>query len=311
MKALVKEGQHLAVRHLPRPRIDAPDDVVIRVVAAGVCRTDVYVAEGRLPSQDPVVLGHEFSGVVSEAGPEAGGLFPGDRVTAFPLIPCGTCPACESGESSAGPRCRRPAMLGVQRHGAFAEYVVVPRAMVHRLPPGLSFFAGAYAEPVAAALASLRAGLRQGQRGLIYGDNRIATLVRRVLRAHGFTDVVTHDPSGPPPERDSYDFLIETVATSQAMAEMIAAARPGGKIVLRSRPWQPVALDLLSAVPKELTFAAVYYGSMTEAVALLAERRVEVDDLLGQAHELEAFEQVFRESLRSDSNKLFFTFGTE
>src|SRR5262245_47111814 len=122
MTALVRHGSWVGLRALPRP---CPQDgeVVVRVVVAGICRTDLHVAQGRLAAADPVVLGHEFAGVVEEVGPGAGGVKPGDRVAVMPMLPCGLCAACSSGDELV---CLEPTLLGVDRDGAFAELVAVP-----------------------------------------------------------------------------------------------------------------------------------------------------------------------------------------
>lgn len=291
MKALVKEGGSLGLRRLPVPR-PREDEVLVRVEAAGVCRTDLFVAQGKLASADPVVLGHEFSGVAVESG---------SRVAVMPAIPCGTCRACDD---SRGALCPRPSMLGVDRDGAFAEFVSVPARAVHALPDGVSFAEGAYAEPVAAAMAVLKAGLRTEERGLVYGTNRIARLVVRVLRAHGFREIGI--PDGRPLARDRYDFVVETTPTAEAFAAMIEAVRPGGRILLKSRPHGPVAIDLSAAVKKEVTLQGVAYARFSEAIDLLGRRGLDLADLVGPARPLEDFERVLAEAGRDESFKSFF-----
>src|SRR4051812_30049243 len=105
MRALMKEGGAVRLARGPEPALVAPDDVRLRVAFAGVCRTDLFVADGLLPSRDPVILGHELSGVVDAAGPAAG-FSPGERVTVAPLLLCGRCERCRTGAS-----CRAPEML--------------------------------------------------------------------------------------------------------------------------------------------------------------------------------------------------------
>lgn len=286
MKALVKSQGSLGVQEVPRPELRADDDVLIRVVVAGLCRTDLYVAQGLCPAALPVVLGHELSGIVREVGPAARDLTPGDRVTVMPLLPGGQ-------------------MLGVHRDGAFAEYLVVPAGAVHRLPAALGPKVGAYCEPVAAALAVLRAGIQPQERGVIYGDNRIAQLTQRVLRAYGFGDVPIHPLQGPPLPADRFDFLIETAIDSTALRRMMEAARPGGAIVLKSRQHQPVGLDVALAVRKELTLRAVHYAPFPDAIALLAQGAIDVSDLLGEAHPLEDFERAFAAAQADEARKVF------
>lgn len=294
MKALVKAGRSLGLRRLPVPR-PREGEVLVRVEAAGVCRTDLFVAQGKLASADPVVLGHEFAGVAVESGA---------RVAVMPAIPCGTCRACDDPR---GALCPRPSMLGVDRDGAFAEFVSVPARAIHPLPDGVSFAEGAYAEPIAAAMAVLKAGLGTEDRGLVYGANRIARLVERVLKGHGFPGVETHDPGvGRPPLRDRYDFVVETSPTPEAFAAMIEAVRPGGRIILKSRPHGAVAIDLAAAVKKEVTFQGVAYARFSEALDLLGRRGLDLAGLVGPARPLEDFERVLSEAGRDESFKSFF-----
>src|SRR5262249_44891298 len=100
MKALMKDGNAVAVKTVPQPRVQREDEVLIRVVLAGLCRTDVYVAEGRIVAPDPLLLGHEFAGVVAEVGAQITGLKPGDRVAVNPALPCEKCQLCVQGATA-------------------------------------------------------------------------------------------------------------------------------------------------------------------------------------------------------------------
>ena len=138
MRALVKAtaGPGMEVRDVPRPEV-GPADVLIRVRHAGVCGTDLHIwewdawASGRL--RPPVIVGHEFAGEVAALGREAeasGLLAVGDEVTAEGHIVCGHCLQCRIGEAQL---CRRTSIIGVDRDGAFAEYIAMPAANVMRL----------------------------------------------------------------------------------------------------------------------------------------------------------------------------------
>jgi threonine dehydrogenase-like Zn-dependent dehydrogenase len=271
---------------VPEP---GPGEVLIRVEVAGVCRTDVYVAQGKLSCADPLILGHEFAGVVAAGGPDDHAFAPGDRVVVMPAIPCGACLRCAGGMPEC---CPHHQFLGVGRHGAFAEYIAVPAQVVHHLPQALSFREGAYAEPVCASLAVLKASIQPEERGLIYGDNRIAELTKRVLSTAGFAAVETQrtDPSAPL-ETDTYDFVIETQPIARAFDEIIRILRPGGRVILKSRPPGPVAIDLAAAVRKEVVLESVSYGSFSESLEFLT--RYNLADLFGEARPLEDFADVF------------------
>lgn len=300
MKALLKEGASLQVASVPRPVVMAPDDVILQVALAGVCRTDVYVASGRLPCRDPLILGHEVAGTVVEVGPAVAALRPGDLASVSPLLPCRRCPACLQGVAP----CHAPQLLGVHEHGAFAELLRVPAAVVHRAPPSLSAREVAYTEPLAAALAVLKAGLRRDERGLIYGTGRIAALVQRVLAAAGLGHVPLHAVDAPLPPA-AYDYIIETVATSAALAQLLPAVRCGGRIVLKSRPPEPALWPIAAAVLREVSLCAVAYGPFDEALRWLVARRVEVADLLGEVYPLDDFAHAFIAASGAEARKVF------
>jgi threonine dehydrogenase-like Zn-dependent dehydrogenase len=190
-------------------------------------------------------------------------------------------------------------MLGVQRHGVFAEAARLPASQVRLLPAALSWRVGAYAEPVAAALAVMKVPMEPASRVLVLGGGRIADLTRRVLAVHGIA-------AQSRPERDAFDVVIETAAEPAVFAQMLASVRPGGTVVLKSRAPDPVALDVALAVRKEITLAAVHYGDFDTALALLADGRVIVDDLLGDSYPLTSFAAAFEAAGQSESRKVFF-----
>lgn len=296
MKALVLGRDALAVQDIPAPRCQWPDDVIVDVAFAGVCRTDCYVAAGLIPVRRPLVLGHELAGTVREAG-AASGFAPGDRVACMPLLGCGGCAVCSAGRGHA---CARGQMLGMDRDGAFAEQVRVPGSALARVPAKLSLRQAAFAEPVAAAMAVLDAGMERSQRGLVLGAGRIARLTLRVLERAGFgrvearpaprsapeaapettTDAALADPA------DSFDFVIETGARAPALDTAIALLRPRGTLVLKSRPPGPAALDVAACVRKELRLVGAYYAPLAAALDAMRAGGLQVDDLLGADHAL-------------------------
>ncbi|NUP35599.1 MAG: alcohol dehydrogenase catalytic domain-containing protein [Streptomyces sp.] len=300
MRAVVKRGGSVTVSRVPVP-VPAAREVLVAIETAGVCRTDIYAARGLLPCADPLILGHEFAGVVAARGPDVRRFSPGDRVAVMPVIPCGTCGRCAADEPEC---CAYHDFLGVERHGAFAEYVAVPADVVHLLPDHLSFREGAYAEPVCAAMAVLKTAIRPDQRGLVYGGNRIAELTKRVLRSAGFDTVDTHaDRSAAPLERDAYDYIVETRPSGPAFAEMIRAVRPGGRIVLKSRPPAPVPIDMRAVLRKEVVFESASYASFSEALGFLAKH--DVSDLLGETYALEDFAAAFGADGVGEERKTF------
>lgn len=307
MVAVVRGPDGVALRQVAAPRIARPDDVVVAVRRAGICRTDLQVADGRLPCATPRVLGHELAGVVRACGAAVRRVAPGDRVTVIPFAPCGACGPCGAGEPPH--RCLAPAMLGLDRDGAFAQAVVVPERCVLPVPDGLDDVRAAFVEPVAAALAVTRAGLRPGQRGVVLGTGRICALCVRVLAGEGIA-AAPLDPAGGPREgAASLDFVVETVATAASLHLALTLLRPGGTLVLKSRPAAPVPLDVTLAVRREVVVRAVAYGAFEDAIARLASGRLEVADLLGATYPLARFAEAFAEARRGEQTKVFLAPG--
>jgi L-iditol 2-dehydrogenase len=300
MRALVRRDGQVGLEDWPSPRLENDADVLIQVVLAGICRTDVYVARGTLPVAEPRVLGHELAGVVLEAGPAAG-FRPGDRVSVRPTLACGACAGCAVGEDCADPR-----FLGVHADGGFADQLVLPAAHVLRLPDDLPPRKAAYVEPVAAALAVLEAPLPRKGAGLVLGRNRIASLTMHILAAHGFANFRNLALDELPAQDGLYDCVIETEATPEALEAMARLLKPRGLGVLKSRPSAAVPFDVARAVRKNLCLQAVHYGDFARAVDLLSSGALMVDDLLGEAFPLEDFERALARAVARDAAKIFF-----
>ena len=290
MMAIQRAGNEVAWRRVERPQITSADQIEIRVERVGICRTDLYAARGLLPCKEPGILGHELSGVVVQTGANIDDMPQGPRVTASPFLPHF--------------RHLNAQMIGVHRDGAFAEFIVLPRRVVFAVPQDLGFEKAAYVEPVAASLAPLQAPIARDQRGLIYGEGRIAELTARVLRCHGFDGVETC-PAGANLDQASFDFIVETQATAASLSSIIDALKPGGLLVLKSRPNTSVAINTHSIVRREIRLHGVHYGSFEAAIDLLASGQLAVDDLLGRTTSMADFAPLFEELWEDESKKRF------
>lgn len=297
MRALVRSQRQVELRNLELPKVELGRDVLVRVVTAGLCRTDCEVADGNLGAGDPLTLGHEFAGYVSSKG---GQLPPGTRVACMPLFPCGKCNGCLLGRG-----CAAKLQLGVDLDGAFADYVSVPESSLFELPAEVDFQAGAFAEPVAAAMAVLDLDLPRCGPALVLGGGRIAELTLRVLRAGGYAEVELRDANQELPT-DHYLFCVETRACPTLIAQGLRCLAPGGTLVLKSRSREPVALDIGLCVKKRLRLLSAEYANITQALQWVAEGRLQVRDLFADPVPLEAFEAVLEQARRSEEQKLFF-----
>lgn len=269
MKALVTTSADvpaLIERAIPSPRAN---EVLVRLTFAGICRTDLQAASGKLQTKPGTILGHEGAGLVDNV-----------PVTLLPRTPCSKCalPPLE---------CEEPERLGVDRDGVFAEWVCVPKECVLTVP--FDSRRAAYVEPVAAALAVVPA-IPQGSSVLVEGDNRIAELTRRILRRSKINLI----------EEGLADVAIETTTDVNSLLPKV---RRGGRIIVKSRPATFAQLDLAEVVEREITLVGARYASFRAAIDLLT--TLAIDDLLGPSFPLEQWEAAFARA-RAESVKPFF-----
>ncbi len=170
----------LRLTEVPDP-VPGPGEVLVRVVAAGICGTDRHLTAGEFPCTPPVTLGHEFCGrIVAGDDPR---LPVGTHVTCDPNIACGTCPGCVEGRVNL---CHRLSAVGVHRDGGFAPLVAIPGHRAFPLPDALHPHHGALAEPLACCLHA--ADLAQpvaGQRAVVLGGGVIGLMCLQLLRLAG------------------------------------------------------------------------------------------------------------------------------
>lgn len=153
MKAVVlKANKTLVYEDIKTPEVQE-GTVKIRVAVCGICGSDIPRVFNNTAHHYPLVLGHEFSGVVDAIGPGVENLKVGDHVTAAPLVPCHQCPDCLAGNYSL---CSQYSFIGSRQQGAMAEYVVVPAQNVVRISKGIPFDQAATIEPATVALHALR-----------------------------------------------------------------------------------------------------------------------------------------------------------
>jgi (R,R)-butanediol dehydrogenase/meso-butanediol dehydrogenase/diacetyl reductase len=186
---LQQPGQPLAITDQPDPT-PAAGELLLRVDACGICGSDLHVSDAYpLPG---LVLGHEFCGTVESVGAHVDDFEAGDRVTALSLTTCGYCAACLSGRPR---KCPSAVMVGIERPGAFAEYVTMPARDVFRLPNTLDPRHGALIEPLSVALHTVdRAELEPGDDVLVIGGGPVGLAVALWARQLGAREVVVSDP---------------------------------------------------------------------------------------------------------------------
>jgi len=194
MQAIVKEKRApgLTVKSVPKPT-PGPGEVLIAVRHAGVCGTDLHIADwdswaqGRI--QPPIVVGHEFAGEIESCGDGVTELRAGQLVTAEGHIVCGHCLQCRTGNSHI---CRNTRIIGVDRDGAFAEYIVMPETNVLPLD-GIPTEVGAIMDPMGNAFHTVLTAEIPGSTVFVVGCGPIGCFAVGIARAAGATKVLASD----------------------------------------------------------------------------------------------------------------------
>lgn len=192
MRAVVKKAKgvgFISLEEVKKPRI-SPDEVLIKVKAAGVCGTDIHIYHDEHPYWPPVILGHEFSGEIAQVGTRVGNWKVGERVVSEANTrTCGLCRFCRSGNYQMCSEKRAP---GWGIDGAFAEYIKVPALLLHRIPESVSFKEAALTEPTAVTVRALleRSLIEPEAFTVVVGCGPIGLLAAQVAKSMGASRVM-------------------------------------------------------------------------------------------------------------------------
>jgi len=288
MKALVLEDyNHFEYKNVPEPKI-GPEDVLIRVMACGICGSDIHGMDGSTGRrQPPIIMGHEAAGVIAEVGPDVKEWREGERVTFDSTIYCGQCYFCRKGQINL---CEKRRVLGCStdeyhQDGAFAEYVAVPQHILYRLPEGLPFNQATLTEPLAVALHAVRrVNVKLNNSVIVLGTGVIGLLLIQILRVTGCSPVIAIDldqnklnlaqklGADIVMKADAYDVIkevekhtdsrgadvvFEAVGIENTVKTALMSLRKGGSLSLIGNLSQLIDLPLQEVVTREITM----YGS--------------------------------------------------
>lgn len=256
MRALVVTPDGVEVASHPDPA-PAPDGVVVKVEACGICGSDVHMVEHHVPPAGHV-LGHEFSGTVVATGREVRGWAEGQPVAVNPVGGCGTCRLCLAGMPFA---CRARPNLGINAPGAFAEYVAAPANQLTALPEGTPVEIGSRAEPLSVALRAVElADIGPGDDALVFGVGSVGLNVIMALRVAGAGRIVA---VGRAPGR-------RRAALTVGADHVIDASQDDVAEVLTTNGWRFAAAFECAGAPHilGLTLGALLEGGVSVQVAL-------------------------------------------
>jgi len=303
MRALWLEDGRLCLRDdVPKP--DRDGEVIVRVLLAGICNTDIELTRGYYPFVG--VPGHEFVGALED----------GRRVVGEINAACHSCEACRAGRPT---HCENRSVLGiVQRDGAFAEYLSLPAENLHVVPDEVPTEEAVFTEPLAAALEiQEQVSVTPEDRVLIVGDGKLGQLIAQTLALTGckLTVVGRHRDKLELLERRGiqtrvaastgaaagtlqFDMAVDCTGSAAGFEIARNALRPRGTLVMKSTYAGNLTINASSLVVDEITLVGSRCGPFAPALRLLASRAVDVQPMIHATFDLDdaitAFEQAQR-----------------
>lgn len=323
MKSAVFYGKHCLrteERMVPVPKAD---EVLLKVMACGVCGTDIHIFEGDKGAADTppgTVLGHEFAGIIEAVGKAVTDFKPGDRVCVDPNQLCQTCDACRSGQ---GHFCERMTGIGTTTDGGFSQYCAVPVSQLYKIGDDVSYAEAAMAEPVACCLHGIDlCDIKPGSTVLIIGGGMIGLIMLQLTRLKGAVRVILTEPSAvkrqkagdfgsdlciDPLKEDvevvldqhqikQIDVVIECVGKRETIEQAIRLAGKNSTVMMfgLAKPEESVSIYPYEIFKKEIVIKASFINPYTQgrAVSLINGKIIDVNSLIHEIISLDELEAV-------------------
>ncbi len=341
MKALVKSRpeEGIWLEEVERPRV-GHNDLLVRVRKTAICGTDVHIYNWDEWSREtipvPMTVGHEFSGVVEQVGSEVAGFQPGDRVSGEGHITCGQCRNCRAGRRHL---CAHTQGVGVNRPGAFAEYLVIPAMNAYHLPDSISDEVAAILDPLGNATHTALSFDLVGEDVLVTGAGPIGIMAVAIARHVGARHVVVTDVNdyrldlarkmgasralnvGRESIEDTmtdlgmlegFDVGLEMSGNPQAFRGMLDVMIHGGHIAMLGIPPGDSTIDWHQVIFKGLTLKGIYGREIFETwykMTSMLQSGLDVQPLLTHAFPFEDFQEGFDIMRSGQSGKVVLDWG--
>jgi threonine 3-dehydrogenase len=336
MKALVKSKAEpgLWLEEVPIPQVGV-NDVLIRVDRTGICGTDLHIyqwdewAQRTIPV--PLTIGHEFVGEIIEVGSNVSDFFPGEIVSAEGHVVCGRCRNCLAGRRQL---CKDTKGIGINRPGAFAEFISVPMTNVWHHKPDIDLDTAAIFDPFGNAVHTALSFPVLGEDVLITGAGPIGIMALAVVRHAGARFVVITDVNEYRLDlarkmgataavniretniaqvqqqlgmQEGFDVGLEMSGNSQALSDMIDNLSHGGKIAMLGIPNQQIAIDWNKVVFNMLTIKGIYGREMYETwykMTVMLQSGLDIKPVITHRFPYTDFEQGFQAMQSGDAGKV-------
>ena len=329
MDALVKFGRHdgeVEIREISEPTL-GPDEVLLEVKAVGVCGSDLHMwrESHSWPIKLPLVLGHEFCGVVADVGEQVSGFTPGDRVACETAAKvCSECVYCLSGNYNL---CPHRQGYGALVDGAFTHYVAARPQILHHIPDNVSFEQAALTEPICVAYNALveKTIMKPGDTVVIQGPGPIGIMALQIARLRGAGTLImlgtnsdTHrlavaaelgadytlDIQQDDPLEliqslgDGFgaDLVVDCTGVSQALQQSLDLVRPNGHITKIGWGPQPLGFSLDPLIAKAVTLQGSFshtYPTWERVLRLLSTGQINLNPVIGGVYPLNQWQVAF------------------
>jgi threonine 3-dehydrogenase len=336
MKALVKSHAEkgLWLEDIPEPSIGI-NDVLIRVRYAGICGTDVHIFQwddwAQKTIKVPMAIGHEFVGEVVQVGSNVNDFFPGDIVSGEGHVVCGRCRNCMAGRRHL---CAKTQGVGVNRAGAFAEYISLPMTNIWRHHPGIDQEVAAIFDPFGNAVHTALSFPVLGEDVLITGAGPIGIMSIPVARHAGARHIVITDMNPyrldlarkmgatlaiNPAEtsladaqkqlgmQEGFDVGLEMSGNPAALKDMIANMCHGGKIALLGIPAKEMPMDWRQVIFNMITIKGIYGREMYDTwykMSVMIESGLDISPVITHRFAFEDFQQGFDAMISGQTGKV-------
>ena len=336
MKALVKKRAEpgLWLEDVPEPKIGI-NDILIRVKRASVCGTDVHIynwdewARHTIPV--PMVIGHEFVGEIAEVGSNVPDFFPGQIVSGEGHVVCGHCRNCLAGRRHL---CAHTSGVGVNRPGAFAEYIAVPMSNVWVHAPDVDLDVASIFDPFGNAVHTALTFPVLGEDVLITGAGPIGLMAAAVARHAGARYIVVTDLNPCRLQlavqlgatravdvrsmkladvqrelgmKEGFDVGLEMSGNPAALRDMIANMSHGGKIAMLGIPSEPMSIDWRTVIFSMLTIKGIYGREMYETwykMTVMLQSGLDIKPVITHRFPYSEYEQAFAVMRAGESAKV-------
>jgi L-iditol 2-dehydrogenase len=325
MRAAIFDGKEIKIKNVSEPNL-GNSQVLVRVKAVGICGTDLAIRQGHLPTPLPLILGHEFAGVVMKLGKDVKKIWLNKRVTSEINSNIDfNCYYCKQGFFT---QCLSRKAIGIDINGALAEFIALESYLLHEIPDSISYEEATFIEPLAAAYQTFEMmSIDRNDRYIaIFGLGKLGLLITQVAKSKGLTLIVVDGSNKKLSIAKEFgaehiihrreiknisneikkitkgigaDIVVDTTGNPNAIKAIIDSCRTLGKIHIKSTHGIETPINLTDIVVREITLYSSRCGPFKRAIEGLKSGEIQVNNLISRKFALDDINKAFESYLLS------------